>query len=732
MRNVCGWYAALASITLMMLTATQAAEPVATLARVTTNAGKVVVGELVKDDGTKIRLRDLDSGADSTYERSTLRRVDSPVDETDMAKYLGLPKLVAWKISHLPDQGPIVGKIAKVTPTVVYLNIGEVSGIAPDQQLTVYRNAEEVIDPDTKEVLARERQKLAKLQVVEVAKNYSKAKMLGELETPLEIGDEVESADEKLLIAVLPIRGGDDDETGNILTEQFTTTLANKKIPLVERALLDKVLVEQIVQNTPLFDERTAQQIGQLLGATAVLTGKIVGRNEAHVRLIQVSNGRILLAASQQLPTARPTAPVKRSTRDPEGTERSSRSEPQSKANRNEVRALSSNVLPGFAVMRNQALMTKAGLEIEPNAILRSKTGDYLTRNFHFEIVFTFPQTSSRNVMDQMVHVGIGDDSQKNQTPGVCVGLIVRPGSVNDGRTTLLSENGGQGAGKEDLVGFVRRAGPHRILIDKIGPAITFRLDMDNDGPSVDDLETTIPDLAEFAPRLNAKNSFLYVAGGAAFNNPRLGPAQSRDAGEIAVVANGEKAELLPFSRGKPWPSFLRAGDNAMIVKEGLEIRGFNYVTTKRADFIDKDFTFEVELIFPLWTERSILDRIAHVGIGEPTTSQSPETSVCMTVRPPDVNDGYVSLESSGEKGSRRLEKGITNIRTRGPHLLRIQKLGSEVTFSMDIDADGDNDDDAEVTIPDIAEYAPFLHKKNSYLIMGGGGIFTKVRLKSK
>jgi hypothetical protein len=51
------------------------------------------------------------------------------------------------------------------------------------------------------------------------------------------------------------------------------------------------------------------------------------------------------------------------------------------------------------------------------------------------------------------------------------------------------------------------------------------------------------------------------------------------------------------------------------------------------------------------------------------------------------------------------------------------------VTFSVDVGADGKGDKDVEVTIPDMAEYAPFLNRKNSQIFFGGGAIFTKVRL---
>ena len=121
---------------------------------------------------------------------------------------------MAWRIGRLPKETSVIGKIARITPSVIYLNLGDASGFESGQELTVYREGEEVLDPDTKEVLTKERHKLAKIRVVEVARTYSKARMVGDLEVPLKIGDEVESSPEKLLIAVLPVEDDSENEAG--------------------------------------------------------------------------------------------------------------------------------------------------------------------------------------------------------------------------------------------------------------------------------------------------------------------------------------------------------------------------------------------------------------------------------------------------------------------------------------------------------------------------------------
>jgi hypothetical protein len=97
----------------------------------------------------------------------------------------------------------------------------------------------------------------------------TKAKLLGDLETRLEIGDEVEPAVVNNLVGVLPFVNDDDEETasGKRVAEELTTGLVNREVPVVERRLLDKVLGELNRQQSPAFDSSKAQQIGKQLGA---------------------------------------------------------------------------------------------------------------------------------------------------------------------------------------------------------------------------------------------------------------------------------------------------------------------------------------------------------------------------------------------------------------------------------------------------------------------------------
>jgi TolB-like protein len=97
---------------------------------------------------------------------------------------------------------------------------------------------------------------------------------------------------------------------GRQVAEELTTTLVNRGVAVVERTLLDKVLVELAVQHVSLFDPKTAQQVGRQVGAYAALIGTVLPKPhavEVQARLVKVDTGEILVAASQVMTVTRVT-----------------------------------------------------------------------------------------------------------------------------------------------------------------------------------------------------------------------------------------------------------------------------------------------------------------------------------------------------------------------------------------------------------------------------------------
>lgn len=285
------------------LTADESQPP---LIKVVLNEGRWHVGEMLEETDEQLKLYELSSGQVVTIDSSNVLRITRGLSEEAALRYCSLVDLITWKVSNLPSRERQLGKVATVTPTAIYVTIGSEAGVDTGSQLSVYRTAREIKDPDTGEVLAVERPQIARIEVFEVREKHSKAKLLGDLETPLKKGDKVELPARENRIAVLPIRAADTSASsiGDALAEEMATRLVKQKVKIVERSLLADAIAELALQKSSLFDQNSAQRVGRHLGATAVLAGKITSDakfGKAFVRLIDVETGEVILAASSQL-----------------------------------------------------------------------------------------------------------------------------------------------------------------------------------------------------------------------------------------------------------------------------------------------------------------------------------------------------------------------------------------------------------------------------------------------
>ena len=497
------------------------------LVRVMTKSG-ALVGELQNEDEKSVQVFDFQSNRSVSLDKTSVTRIENPITLDVAAGYVGLPAVMGRKISILSERPAPAGKIAKVSPQVVYLTLGESSGVAVGQKVSVFRGEGDIVDPDTGAVLASERARIAELEISEVNQKVSKARLIGDLEIKLEVGDEVELQGGKLIVAVCPLSNddGSTNPTGNSLAEELVSALVQRNVSVVERSALDMVLSELLVQNTVLFDQKSAQQLGKLTGASMVLTGKIIqekNAGKAHLRLIDVKTGEILLAVSAPVKfTARSSASAS-STGSRPGTSRSSSKKEDVPKPSGELEYLGkSKSLPNY-------LTTTAALERvsdggvrfqrEPNqsdfegGIIFSRERNFLDRNFIFEVLVTF------SPKDGIAHIGIGTGRQDGSANRRADSVFIKVCAPHccDGEVQLEG-------GKTGLIrlGKILQEGVHLVRITKEGDSLTFTVDPENDGPSDDDIETVIPDLREHSPTLNSKNCNLFLGGGATFVATRL------------------------------------------------------------------------------------------------------------------------------------------------------------------------------------------------------------------
>ena len=82
-------------------------------------------------------------------------------------------EFIAQKLRGLPFQGRVI----KVSGDVVYLSASGKTGATSGEVFTVYSVGEELVDPDTGELLGSEEDKIGTVKIYDVKKKYSKAKL---------------------------------------------------------------------------------------------------------------------------------------------------------------------------------------------------------------------------------------------------------------------------------------------------------------------------------------------------------------------------------------------------------------------------------------------------------------------------------------------------------------------------------------------------------------------------
>jgi TolB-like protein len=98
---------------------------------------------------------------------------------------------------------------------------------------------------------------------------------------------------------------GHKTDFGHFLAEELITHLyQTKKFRLIERQLLNEVIVEQKLSLTGILDSASAKRLGRILGADAIVTGTITNLSKSvkvNARLINTETGEIFAVASTEI-----------------------------------------------------------------------------------------------------------------------------------------------------------------------------------------------------------------------------------------------------------------------------------------------------------------------------------------------------------------------------------------------------------------------------------------------
>ncbi|PCI36741.1 MAG: hypothetical protein COB53_08550 [Elusimicrobia bacterium] len=107
---------------------------------------------------------------------------------------------------------------------------------------------------------------------------------------------------QKVAVLSFPYHDGSIGVGSTVIQERLTTYLAETgKVEVIERRLLDKVLGEMRLGSSGVVDSATAQKLGKILGAAAVVTGTLhdlpkTNKVEINARLVKTETAKILAA----------------------------------------------------------------------------------------------------------------------------------------------------------------------------------------------------------------------------------------------------------------------------------------------------------------------------------------------------------------------------------------------------------------------------------------------------
>jgi hypothetical protein len=195
------------------------------------------------------------------------------------------------------------------------------------------------------------------------------------------------------------------------------------------------------------------------------------------------------------------------------------------------------NKFPTILQSSQVVVADKSGLSIQRRNYLLTRQGDYLSRDFKFEVVYTLKEGTGNDIV--FIGMGEADRNTAYNEPNKSVYIKIHPSNIDNGYVVLCNKP----VASISPLGKIPRGGTHRASIEKIGDVVVFAIDVNNDGPSDDDLETTIPDITAVGPFLHKKNTFIFFGGGGVYHRLRLSAPESSKTEEKSAPAHASKKD---------------------------------------------------------------------------------------------------------------------------------------------------------------------------------------------
>ena len=183
-------------------------------------------------------------------------------------------------------------RIIKVKPESLYINLGFESGMERGMEVSIYREGDEIVDPETKAVLGREKDLIGIIHVIGVDKDFSEAVPV---DTPIDSfreGDTGVLLRKSPTIAVADITTPDGKESpyGSFLTGQIVENLhKDPELKIIEHKDLGSRLLDQL---------RGIKADAVLVGTVTEVPG---GDASVNLRMVDTSSAAVLHSARKLL-----------------------------------------------------------------------------------------------------------------------------------------------------------------------------------------------------------------------------------------------------------------------------------------------------------------------------------------------------------------------------------------------------------------------------------------------
>ena len=207
------------------------------------------------------------------------------------------------KVSELADKlaFSVEGYVLGVSGEVVYINLGQASGIVEGVKFEVVRLDKERPFKMGEKIIGYPESEVGQIEITKVRKEMSLAK-LNKKVMDIQEGDKVYQEIKKVTrIAITEFTYGDkfNDFTRNV-QDILYTNLIQRGMTVVEREKMEQVLNELGKSFSGMIDSSTASEIGKMLGVEAIVVGTVADMGNSvdlRARLLDVEKGAAITAA---------------------------------------------------------------------------------------------------------------------------------------------------------------------------------------------------------------------------------------------------------------------------------------------------------------------------------------------------------------------------------------------------------------------------------------------------